>query len=76
LCVLGAKKFTLYDGLTNVDKFLDSFEREVPEDHCFQALDLALRGTPAWWWGTHKDNFDEWHEYRRMMRLQFGNQKV
>jgi len=31
-----------YDGLTNVDKFLDAFEREVLEKHCFQDLDLAL----------------------------------
>jgi hypothetical protein len=26
-----------YDGLTDVDKFLDAFEREVPEKHRFQA---------------------------------------
>ena len=57
-----------YDGLTDVDKFLDAFEREVPEKHRFQALDLALRAMPARWWGTHKDNFDGWREYRRMMR--------
>lgn len=65
-----------YDCLTDVDKFLDAFEREVPEDHYFQALDLALCNTPSRWWGTHKDNFDEWHDYRRMMRLQFGRPKV
>lgn len=61
-----------YDGLTDVDKFLDAFERKVPKKHRFQALDLALRATPARWWGTHKANFDGCHEYRRMMRVQFG----
>ena len=64
-----------YDGLTNVDKFLDAFEREVLEKHRFQALDLALCTTPARWWGTHKDSFAEWCEYRRMMRLCFGHLK-
>lgn len=28
-----------YDGLTNVDFLLDAYEREVPEKHCFLALD-------------------------------------
>jgi len=65
-----------YDGLTDVDKFLDSFEREVPEKHRFQALDLALHATPTRWWGTHKDSFEEWREYQRMVRLQFGHPKV
>lgn len=47
-----------YDALTNVDKFLDAFEREVPKKHHFQPLDLALCTTPTRWWGVHKDNFD------------------
>jgi len=64
--------FPYYDGLTDVDKFLDAFEREVLEKHHFQALDLAICDMPARWWGTHKDNFDGWHEYKRMMRVRFG----
>ena len=54
------RKLPYYDGLTDVEKFLDKFERKVPEDHFFQALDLALRATPTRWWGTHKDSFDGW----------------
>lgn len=34
-----------YDGLTHADNFFDAFEHEVPKDHRFQALDLALRYT-------------------------------
>ena len=64
--------FPYYDGLTDVDTFLDAFEMEVPENHHFQALDLALRATPARWWGAHKDSFDEWRDYKRIMRLWFG----
>lgn len=37
------RNFSYYDGLTDVDKFIDAFEREVPQKHHFQALDLALR---------------------------------
>lgn len=68
--------FPYYDGLTDVDNFLDSFEREVPKKHRFQTMDLALCATPARWWGIHKDHFDGWCEYRRMMRVQFGHPKV
>jgi len=36
-----------YDGLSDVDCFLDAFEREVPKNHRFQALDWALHATLA-----------------------------
>ena len=65
-----------YDGLTDIDHFLDEFEREFLEKHRFQALDWALRTTPTRWWGTHKGSFDDWHEYWRMMRILFGHSKV
>lgn len=65
-----------YDGLIDVCHFLDAFEREVSEKHHFQALDWALYVAPARWWVTHKDSFDDWCEYRRMMRVCFGHLKV
>jgi len=76
-CVLSEVRILHYcDGLIDVDKFSDAFEREVLEKHRFQALDLALRATLARWWGTDKDNFNGWREYRRMMRVWFGHPKV
>lgn len=43
-CVsLEVRNLPYYDGLTYVDKFMDAFERQVPEKHHFQALDLVLR---------------------------------
>lgn len=71
LCCVSSEVINLpyYDGLIDVANFLDDFEREVPEDHRFQALDLALYVALAQWWGMYKDNFDEWHDYRRMMRM-------
>ena len=65
------RKLPYYDGLTDVDLFLDEFESEVPQDHCFQALELALRATPTRCWGMHKDSFAGWQDYRRMMKLRF-----
>ena len=50
---------------------MDAFEHEVAKDQCFQALDFALCATPTRWWVTHKDNFDGWQDYKRMMRLWF-----
>lgn len=36
LCVsLEIRNLPYYDGLIDVDKFLDAFEREVSEDHHF-----------------------------------------
>ena len=52
--------------------FLDKVEMDVLEKHQFQALEIALRAKPARWWGTHKNNFVDWKEYRRMMKLWFG----
>jgi len=54
---LEVRKLPYYDGLIDVDLFLDDFECEFLEDHHFQALELALRAMPARWWVTHKDNF-------------------
>jgi len=66
---LEVRNLTYYDGLNDVDNFFDVFEHEVPEHHCFQAIDFALHAMPARWWGTHKDSFDGWWDYRRVMRL-------
>ena len=78
LCCVSSevRSFPYYDGITDVDKFLDAFEREVPEKHCFQALDLALCATPPRQCGMHKNSFDGWREYRKMMRLRFGHPKI
>ena len=66
------RRFQHYDGLNDVELFLDEFEREVPEEHRFQALELALHATLAHRLGTQKEKFAGWKEYRRMMKLRFG----
>ena len=61
-----------YDGLGEVDAFLDQFEREVREKQQFEALNWVLRAMPARWWGTHKGKFDDWRACRRLMPTRFG----
>ena len=49
----------MYEGLSEVDDFLNKFEKEVPEEQQFDALKLVLRATPARWWDTHQHNFED-----------------
>lgn len=51
---------------------MDKFQRDVPEEHRFQELDIALSTMPPTWWGRHKNNFANWKECRQMMKLWFG----
>ena len=53
-----------YDGLNDVNIFLEEFEREVLEVHQFQALEMALRTMFACWWGMHKERFIDCNEYK------------
>jgi len=71
LCCVSSEVRNLpyYNGFTDIYKILDAFEIEVPEDHRFHVLDLALCTTLTRWTSMHKDRFDEWYNYRRMMRL-------
>jgi len=62
----------MYDGLTEVDDFLNKFESEVLEQQRFDALKWALRATPTRWWGIHQRSFEDLHECRRMMLMHFG----
>lgn len=61
-----------YNGLENVNLFLDKFERDVPKEHWLQVLSLALWATPGHRRGRHKGTFTDWKEYRWMMKLRFG----
>ncbi len=61
-----------YDRLSEVDTFLEKFEREVLKKKHFQALNWVLRTTPMKLWVTHKGSFEDWHECRRRMHTWFG----
>ena len=48
-----------YDGLSEVDDFLNKVKREVPKQQHFNALKWVLRDTPARWWDTHQRSFED-----------------
>ena len=48
-----------YDGLSEVDDFLNIFETKVPEQQRFKALKWVSYATPARWWGTHQRSFED-----------------
>lgn len=71
-----ARDIPMYDRLTSVDEFLDKFERKVPEQQKFNALNWALHATPARWWGTHQQSLKDWHECKRVKVIQFGKPQL
>lgn len=57
----------MYDGLSEVDNFLNRFKGEVSEQKRFEALKWVLCAMPARWWSTHQRSFKDMCECRVMM---------
>ena len=53
---IGTKVSTLliFEGLNDLEIFLEYFEEIVPVSQRLLDLDEALKATPARWWRTHK----------------------
>ena len=65
-----------YDGLSEVDSFMNRFEIEVLEQQRFNSLKWVICVMPNRWWGTHQGSFEDWCECRRMIRMDFGKPRV
>ena len=48
------KDISSFDGLADVNDFLQQFEQEIPREKMMEAIDLVVRATPARWWHAHK----------------------
>ena len=48
------KDIRSFDGLADVNDFLQQFEQEILHEQRMAAIDLAVRATPTRWWYTHK----------------------
>ena len=57
----------LFDGLSNVNEFLQKYEQEIPNNQRIEGMDLALRATPARWWQEHKANISSWEDCKRLI---------
>jgi hypothetical protein len=45
-----------FHGINDLETFLAQYEDAVLENQRLLALDIALKATPARWWGTQRDN--------------------
>ena len=52
-------KFSIYEGLPKLFRFLKEFEEKVFEPQRLLALEEALKAIPAHWWVTHKQTTHE-----------------
>ena len=64
-----------FDGLADVNDFLQQFEQEIPHDQRLEVLDLTVRATPARWWCAHKGNIASWDDCKRLMRIRFSKER-
>jgi hypothetical protein len=48
------------------------FELEVVEDQILPVLDISLKATPTRWWGTHKENINNWYQCKMLLHIRFN----
>jgi hypothetical protein len=64
-----------FHGLNDLEEFLTKYEEEVLENQRLLALDIALKETPARWWGAHKETIQDWYQCKRLLRIRFGTEQ-
>jgi hypothetical protein len=64
-----------FHGVNDLEVFLTQYEDEVLENQRLLALDIALKATPARWWGTHKETIKDWYQCKRLLRIRFGTEQ-
>jgi hypothetical protein len=47
----------------------------VLENQRLSALDIALKATPAIWWGAHKETVKDWYHYKWLLCIRFGTEQ-
>jgi hypothetical protein len=62
--------------LNDLETFLTQYEDEVLENQRLLALDLALKDTPARWWGAHKETITNWYQCKRLLCIRFGTEQI
>ena len=69
------KDILSFDGLADVNEFLQQFEQEIPHEQRMAVIELAVRATLARWWHAHKENIASWDDFKRLMVIIFSNDK-
>jgi len=57
----------VYDGISDVNVFLSTFEETIEEERRILDLDMVLRTLLARWWAMHKDNLHTWDEVQTVV---------
>jgi hypothetical protein len=61
-----------FHGLRDLETFLTQYEDKVLENQRLLALDLALKATPARWWGAHKEIITNGYQCKFLLCIRFG----
>jgi hypothetical protein len=51
------------------------FSLELVKNQRLPVFYISLKATPSHWWGTHKENINNWFQYKRILRIRFGEEK-
>ena len=62
-----------FDGLSDIQGFLQEYEAQVPHLKQLKTLDVTLRATPARWWVAHKRNIATWETFHKLLVARFGD---
>jgi hypothetical protein len=55
-----------------LETFLTLYEDKLLENQRLLVLDVALKATPAIWWGAHKKNITNWYQCKQLLGIRFG----
>ena len=58
--------------MNDLESFLAQYEDELLENQRLLALDIALKATPARWWGSHKETIQNWYKCKRLLCIRLG----
>jgi hypothetical protein len=64
-----------FHGVNDIESLLAQYEDEVIENQRLLALNIALKATPARWWGTHKETIKDWYQCKRLLHIRFGTEQ-
>jgi hypothetical protein len=57
--------------LNDLEEFSMKFEVDFMVNQRLPALYISLKSTPTRWWGTHKENINNWFQCKRLLRIRF-----
>jgi hypothetical protein len=63
-----------FQGLNDLEEFLKNYEEEILENQRLLVMDIALKETPAIWWGAHKETIQDWYQCKRLLCIRFGTE--